>query len=106
MSEEYGNDIITIVDADGEEIELEHLETAEINGERYMAFLPTDIDEDDDDYGIVILKASIEDGEEYLNSIDDDDELNEVFEFFITLFSEEDDEDEEDQEDQEAEVNL
>ena len=89
MSDEYGNDIITIVDADGEEIELEHLDTAEINGERYMAFLPTDIDENDEDYGMIILKASIEDGEEYLDTIDDEEEMNEVFEFFINLFSEE-----------------
>ena len=33
MSEEYGNDFITLTDEDGNEIELEHLDTVEYNGQ-------------------------------------------------------------------------
>ena len=47
MSDEYGNDIITITDDEGNEFVLEHLHTLEYNGTFYMAFLPTDMDEDD-----------------------------------------------------------
>ena len=41
MSEEYGNDFVVLTDEDGREIELEHLDTVEYNGQTYMAFLPT-----------------------------------------------------------------
>ena len=40
MSEEFGADFITITDEDGQEFELEHLETIEYNGQTYMAFFP------------------------------------------------------------------
>ena len=39
MSEEYGNDFITLTDEEGNQIELEHLDTLEYNGETYMAFV-------------------------------------------------------------------
>ncbi len=41
MSEEYGPDFITVTDEDGNEFELEHLDTLEYNGETYMAFPPS-----------------------------------------------------------------
>ena len=43
MSEEYGNDFITLTDEDGNEIELEHLDTVEYNNQTYMAFLPAEM---------------------------------------------------------------
>ena len=90
MSEEFGNDIVTITDDEGNEYVLEHLHTIEHKGCFYMAFLPTDIDEDDDDYGLVILKVIKENGEEILGSVDDPDELEEVYELFAeVLFDEE-----------------
>ncbi|MEG0035230.1 MAG: DUF1292 domain-containing protein [Oscillospiraceae bacterium] len=90
MSEEFGNDIITVTDDDGNEFVLEHLYTLEFKDQVYMAFLPTDIDEDDDDYGLIILKVVVEDGEEILGSVDDQDELEVVYEEFAkVLFDEE-----------------
>ncbi len=74
MSEEYGSDFITIVDESGSEFELEHLDTIEFEGETYMAFLPADMDENDEDYGIIILKTILENGEELLSSVDDEKE--------------------------------
>lgn len=93
MSEEFGNDIVTITDDDGNEFVLEHLHTLEYRGELYMAFLPTDMDEDDEDYGLIILKVIEENGEEILGSVDDRDELQAVYEEFAkVLFDEEEDE--------------
>ena len=92
MSGDFGNDFITIKDDDGEEFELEHIDTVEIGGEFFMAFLPTDIDEDDEDYGLIILKAVTEDGEEILVTVDDDNELDAAYELFMQRFAEEEEE--------------
>lgn len=90
MSEEFGNDIVTVTDDEGNEFVLEHLHTLEYNDQLYMAFLPTDIDEDDDDYGLIILKVIYEDGEEILGSVDDPEELEAVYEEFAkVLFDDE-----------------
>ncbi|MCL2409731.1 MAG: DUF1292 domain-containing protein [Oscillospiraceae bacterium] len=88
MNGEYGNNFITITDDDGNEFELEHLDTAEINGELYMAFLPADIDEDDEDYGLVILKVVYEGEEEHFITIDDETELDAAYTSFIERLSE------------------
>ena len=57
MSEDFGSDFITIVDDDGTEFELEVLDTMDYNGETYKAFLPADMDENDPDYGMIILRS-------------------------------------------------
>ncbi len=97
MSEEFGSDYITIVDDDGQEFELEVLDEMTYNGETYVAFLPADMAEDDPDYGIVILR-SVEDenGDELFESIDDEDQLNDVYEHFMVLLFDDEDEEEED----------
>lgn len=91
MNEDFGNDFITLTDDEGNSFELEHLDTLEVEGETYMAFLPADMNEDDEDYGIIILKVVEENGEELLGSVDDEDELNRVYDKFMEiLFAEED----------------
>ena len=92
MSSEYGNDFVTISDDDGNDFVLEHLDTIEIDDTYYMAFLPTDIDEDDEDYGLVVLKVIEENGEDVLVSIDDDALLENIYERFIERLSDEEDE--------------
>ena len=96
MSEEYGPDFITITDEDGNDIELEFLDALEHKGQTYMAFYPAveeGTDEDSEDYGLVILKSIVENGEELLSTLDTDEELNEVYDLFMErLFSEEEDE--------------
>ena len=97
MSDNFGDDIITIVDDDGQEFALEVLDEMDYNGETYVAFLPADMKEDDPDYGIIILR-SVEDenGDELFESIDDEDQLNDVYEhFMVLLFDDEDEEEEE-----------
>lgn len=92
MSNEFGNDFITIIDDDGNEFELELLDTMDYNGGTFAAFLPTDIAEDDPEYGIIILRiVTDENGDELFESIDDDDELQDVYEHFsVLLFDDED----------------
>ena len=90
MNDEFGNDFLIITDEEGNEFELEHLDTIELNDQVYMAFLPADMDEEDEDFGIVILKVIKEDNEDVLVSINDEEELNIVFEHFVDLFSEDD----------------
>lgn len=86
MGEEYGPDFITVTDEDGNDMELELLDALEHKGQTYMAFYPAveeGADEEDEDYGIVILKTIVEDGEELLSTLDSDEELNEVYDLFM-----------------------
>jgi len=93
VNSEYGNDYVTISDDDGNEFELEHLDTLELNEVVYMAFLPADMDEDDDDFGLIIMKAVAKDGESVLSTLDSDGELEMVYERFLErLLDDEDDE--------------
>ena len=93
MSDEYGNDFVTIIDDDGNEFELELIDSLSIDGKSYSAFLPTDMAEDDPDYGLIILRTYFdENGDELFESIDDDDELQQVYEMFLAIFDAEDDE--------------
>jgi len=57
-----------------------------------MSFVPADMDEDDEDFGLVLLKVIEQNGEELLADIDDENELNAVYEQFMeTLFDDEED---------------
>ncbi len=96
MSEEYGADFITITDEDGNEFELEHMDTLEANGQIYMAFFPAveeGADEEQEDYGLILLKVVEVDGEEQLSTLDSEEELETVYDQFMEqLFQEEDSE--------------
>ena len=93
MSEEFGGDFITIVDDDGQEFELEVLDSMDYKGESYMAFLPANMEETDPDYGIIILRSVLdENGEEIFESVDDEEQLQDVYEhFMVLLFDDEED---------------
>lgn len=88
MDEDFGASYINIVDDEGNEFELEYLDTIELRGVEYAAFLPADLAEDDPDYGIIILRIAEVDGEEQFESVDDDDELQEVYEKFMKILFE------------------
>ena len=95
MSEEYGADFVTVTDEDGNEFELEHLDTLEYNGQVYMAFFPTvtegeEKEDQDEEYGLIILKVVEVDGEEQLSTLDSDEELELVYQQFMEeLFQDE-----------------
>lgn len=92
MSDDFGSDFVTIVDDDGQEFELEILDSMEYKGNNYTAFLPADMPEDDPDYGIIILRSMLdENNDEIYESVDDDAELEDVYEHFMSiLFDDED----------------
>ena len=82
MSEEYGNNFVVLTDENGKEVELEHLDTVEYNGQTYMAFIPSEM-ELDDAYELLIMKVELEEnGEEALVTLDDEDEEAEMFQIF------------------------
>lgn len=89
MADEYGSDFITITDEDGNEYELEVLSTVEYNGEGYLAVIPAD-SEDGGDLEVSILKSSDEDGEPMLCAVEDEAELQAVYDLIMdSLYEEE-----------------
>ena len=93
MSDDFGSDYITIVDDDGQESELEVVDTIEYKDQTFTLFLPADLSEDDPDYGFIILReVADENGDTVFESIDDEDELNDVYEHFMTLLFDDEEE--------------
>ena len=93
MADQYGSDFITIVDEDGVEYELEVLTTLEWNGSSYMAVIPAGEDKDEFELEVSILKSVEEDGESILTAIEDEAELQAVYDLIMdSLYEEEDDE--------------
>ena len=95
MADMYGSDYITIFDEDGEEFELEVLMTMEYNGATYQAVIPA-VDADEEvDLEVSILKNVEEDGEIILCAVEDELELQTVYDLIMDALYEEEDEDEE-----------
>ena len=80
---QYVNDFVTLTDDEGNEIELEHLDTLEYEGATYMAFIPAEMSLDEE-YHLMILKVETdeESQEEILATVEDEDVLDAVFERF------------------------
>jgi uncharacterized protein YrzB (UPF0473 family) len=51
MSEDFGSDILTIEDEDGNEFELEQILSTTYQETDYTLFLPADMEENDPDFG-------------------------------------------------------
>ena len=89
MTEEnFEAELLTVTDENGESHTLEILCDMDFNGKTYYLFGPANIDEmdtNDPDYGYIILEAIEENGEEFFYSIEDEDELNSVYEMFMAL---------------------
>ena len=93
MEDQYGSDFMTIVDEDGAEYELAVLSTLEYNGCTYLAVIPAGSDEEED-LEVSILKSIEEDGEPILCAIEDDEELQAVYDLIMDeLYAEDDEED-------------
>ena len=94
MTEDYGSDFMTIMDEDGTEFELEILSTLEYNGFTYLAVIPAGTEDDAGELEVSILKSvEEEDGEPTLCAIEDDKELEAVYELIMQQLYEEEDED-------------
>lgn len=93
--DQYGSDFITITDDEGKEYELEVLSTLEYNGCTYMAVIPAGDSQDTLQLEVSILKSIEEDGEPILRTIDDEQELEAVYDLIMDSLYEEDSEEEE-----------
>ena len=93
MEQQYGDDFISITDEDGKEYELEVLAELEHNGSRYLALVPAGSgnDDEEEDLEVSILRSVEENGEDILVTIDDDEELENVYQALMDLIYEDED---------------
>ena len=93
MEDQFGSDFITIVDEDGTEYELEVLSTLEYDGNTYLAVIPAGENAEEFQLEVNILKSVEEDGEPILCAIEDEEELQAVYDLIMdSLYEEEDEE--------------
>ena len=91
MENQYGSDFMTIVDEDGTEFELEVLSSLEYNGCTYLAVIPAG-SEEEESLEVSILKSVDEDGEPILCAIEDEQELETVYNLIMDQMYEEEEE--------------
>ena len=103
---EYGNDLITLVDEEGQEHEFELVDTLELDDNRYLALVPAfdpeqQAEEMLEDAGELVILKVYHDGtdEEYLEPIDNEEEFNQIAELFMSRLEDEFDFEEEDEPD-------
>ena len=83
--------LINLTDEEGNSFNLEVVGEVEYEGDDYVVFLPADMDEDDPDYGFIILKAVDEDGEESYDSVDDEELLERVYALYMEKLEQDED---------------
>lgn len=90
--DQYGSDFITIVDDDGNEYELEVLSELEYNGCTYLAVIPAADSQEELELEVSILKSTEENGESILSAIEDETELEAVYDLIMeSLYDEDED---------------
>lgn len=82
MTEEREN-ILVLIDENGEEVAFDYLDKIELDGIEYVILSPFEQDDENDIAEVIILKAIKDEyGEDNFLTIDDDNELDTVFEQF------------------------
>lgn len=80
------DNIVTLNDEFGNEVQFEFLDLVEYNGEEYIVLLPAD----DEDGEVVILKVeALDDDKDSYTSVEDEDILMAVFQIFKNKFKDE-----------------
>lgn len=85
MADEYGANLVSVLDDEGNEHQFEILDAIETDDGRYMALLPVYDDPSDsvnDDGELIILEVVEENGEDMLVPIEDDDTFEEIASIF------------------------
>ena len=86
MADEYGADLVTVLDDEGNQHQFELVDAIETDDGRYVALLPVYEDPSEsvnDDGELIILEVAEENGEEILVPIEDEgmfEELADIFE--------------------------
>lgn len=87
--ETYESEIYTLTDEEGNELNFELLASLEYEGEFYKALVPVDENDEEASEEYVILKCGVdEDGEDILETIDDDEEFDRIADIFDDQLSE------------------
>lgn len=89
--EEYEADIIVLEDEEGAEHSFEVIDALDHKGAHYMALVPHIEDEKallEEDLDLILMKVSEDEEGEYLDLIEDDEELYEVGKLFEERLSE------------------
>jgi uncharacterized protein YrzB (UPF0473 family) len=85
MQDDFNPDIVSVVDEDGKEHVFEELDRIETENGKYVALVPLYDEAEqmlDDDGELIILKVSEENGETFLEPIEDEAEFNEIGQIF------------------------
>ncbi|MBE6903961.1 MAG: DUF1292 domain-containing protein [Ruminococcaceae bacterium] len=84
MSEEFGNDIIFFSDDDGNEYQMEVVDMLELDDAVYAALMPVEEPESEEDGNFVVLRVvEEENGDQYFESVDDEETLDIIAQEFI-----------------------
>ena len=77
MLEEAAPDLLTLEDEDGKEVTFEVIDATEVNGTRYLAVIPYQEDPESlqEDAELILMRIGTDDEGEYMDSVDDDEEL-------------------------------
>lgn len=95
---EFGDNIISISDEDGNDFDLLILDEADMNGVHYLALTEAANPEEEENLEVIILKVVKDEAtdEEMLSTVDSDDELEAIYQIFEDQMFAEDDPLEED----------
>ncbi|MCD8147408.1 MAG: DUF1292 domain-containing protein [Clostridiales bacterium] len=96
----FGPTYYSLTSEDGDEVMLEYLDTFEYKGQCYLAFLPMmpddeepDFMDDEEKYGLILMRVIVENGEELLTTLDSDEEIEEVHQYYVdNVYDEEEEE--------------
>ena len=77
MLEEAAPDLLTLEDEDGKEVTFEVIDATEVNGTRYLAVIPYQEDPENlqEDAELILMRIGTDDQGEYMDIVDDDEEL-------------------------------
>ena len=77
MLEEAAPDLLTLEDEDGKEVTFEVINATEVNGTRYLAVIPYQEDPESlqEDAELILMRIGTDDEGEYMDIVDDDEEL-------------------------------
>jgi len=100
MSENMNHDldmerdnIVELIDDEGNEVDFEHLMTLEYEGNSYICLVPVEPMEDVAEDELVILRIETdEEGNDMYATIESDDELDAVFEKYLEIVEADEDE--------------
>ena len=90
--DEFGANYVTITDEDVVSYEMEILSRFFCGEQEYVALTPADAEDEAAELEVNLLRVSEENGEELLEAIADEDELERAYDTLLTLVFEDEDE--------------